>query len=237
VRYPFVLLDVGDTLISARRGFGDFYAEQFAASGLDLPAERWDRAMRATWSEVSTEHRPGTDRYSWYPGGEQEFWLRFATRTAERAAGEPVAPELVAAAVQELRDLFTRPEAWLVHPEVPGVLEQLQRAGVVLGVVSNWDSRLPRLLATLGLDRYFDAVVVSHLEGLEKPDARLFRRALAALGADPWQTVYVGDVPELDLAGGRAAGLDVLLVDRRGRHPGWRLLDDLSVLPQLALAA
>jgi putative hydrolase of the HAD superfamily len=102
-------------------------------------------------------------------------------------------------------------------------------------VVSNWDSRLEGLLEDLGLAPHFDAVVVSHHVGIEKPNPGIFRRALELLEADASSTLHVGDVPELDLAGAESAGIDAVLVDRHDRHaafPG--RLPDLGSLPQLA---
>jgi len=124
---------------------------------------------------------------------------------------------------------FSDPDSWRVADDVRPALETLRRDGVRLAVVSNWDSRLPRLLATLGLDGYFETLGVSALEGCEKPDPALFRAVLRRLGADPAQALHVGDVPELDLAGARAAGVDALLIDREGRAgtPAIRTLRDL----------
>ena len=117
------------------------------------------------------------------------------------------------------------------------MLQALRSAGLRLAVVSNWDSRLPSLLERLEMLHFFDVLAVSHLEGCEKPHPRLFRRALNALGIAPHEALHVGDVPELDWAGARAAGCAARLVDRRGRlAPGWRALKDLSALPDLALS-
>ena len=55
---------------------------------------------------------------------------------------------------------------------------------------------LVTVLELLGLDGWFETVVVSHFEGVEKPDAELFRRALDRLGADPGTTLHVGDSPD-----------------------------------------
>jgi len=87
----------------------------------------------------------------------------------------------------------------------------------------------------LDLAAYFDEVVVSHLEGIEKPDPRIFRRVLERLAMRPEDAVYVGDVPELDLVGARAAGIDAVLIDRKGRIDAALCpLDDLSALPSIA---
>ena len=103
--------------------------------------------------------------------------------------------------------------------------------GVRMGVVSNWDSRLPKLLDQLGLAPYFGTVVVSHLEGIEKPSPEIFLRAVARLHGVPETTLHIGDVPELDEAGARAARIASVLIDRKGMTGA---IPDLSSVPRIA---
>jgi putative hydrolase of the HAD superfamily len=234
-RYTFVLLDVGETLVGPRESFGAVYAQVLDEMGLELAAEILERSLRQVWLEMERLVPPGADRYAHFPGGEAGYWRRFARLTLEKAAGHPVEGSFVDEALNQLRVAFRDVSAWQVYPDVPPVLDALREDGVRMGVVSNWDSRLPRLLDDLGLAGYFDAVGVSHLEGLEKPDPGFFHRVLKRLGARPEQALHVGDVPELDLAGAAAAGVDALLVDRRGRLGGeYTALSNLSDLPRIA---
>ena len=77
--------------------------------------------------------------------------------------------------------------------------------------------------------------MVSHLEGMEKPRPELFLRAVERLSGTPGEALHVGDVPELDEAGARAAGIASVIVDRRARLGAERgALADLSTLPALA---
>ncbi len=233
MRFRFVLFDAGGTLIGPRESYGTIYARVMAGLGLERPAPLFESALRGTWEEMSRLVPSGVDRYRWFPEGERGYWLRFARGTLERA-GLSLDETLLARALEELREAFLAPSSWMVYRDVPGVLQALRRAGARLAVVSNWDSHLPRLLDELGLAPCFDAVVVSHIEGLEKPDPGLFRLGLERLGATAREALYVGDTPELDLAGARAAGLEVVLVDRQGRlDPSYRALANLAPLPRV----
>ena len=69
--------------------------------------------------------------------------------------------------------------------------------------------------AVTGLASRFDTIAVSHLEGIEKPAPEIFLRALRRLGVPPEEALHVGDVPELDEAGAKAAGIACVIVDRR----------------------
>lgn len=235
MRYPVVLLDVGETLIGPSMRFGEIYARVFGTLGIDCPADVFERSVYSALERISREIPPGRDRYSHYPGGEEEYWLRFCTMAVEQATQRPIEHGLVEQALQSFWNIFSSSEAWTVFPDVHPALQSLKRNGVRLGVVSNWDSRLPRVLELLELADYFDAVGVSHLERVEKPDPQLFHRVLERLGARPEEALHIGDLPEMDLAGAEAAGIDCLLIDRRGRLDGMpRTIRDLTRLPDLA---
>jgi putative hydrolase of the HAD superfamily len=91
-------------------------------------------------------------------------------------------------------------------------LEKLRQAGLKLGVVSNSDGRVEQALDAAGLRQYFDVIIDSALVGMEKPDPRIFHAALNALGVKPEETLYVGDLYEIDVLGARAAGMEAVLL-------------------------
>jgi putative hydrolase of the HAD superfamily len=85
-------------------------------------------------------------------------------------------------------------------------------------VISNWEEWLERLLQDLDLLPFFDVVIVSGVEGCEKPDVELFHRGLTRLGVAPAAAMHVGDSPESDCAPAQAAGMAAVLLDRHDRH-------------------
>lgn len=231
-RFHAVLFDAGETLIGPRESFGAVYARVLGALGTSVPSEALEKGLRASWATIDREVPAGTDRYRFFPGGESGYWLRFVEGVFAHTEGLGPDPGLARRALPALRDAFSDPSAWQIYPDVEPVLEELERDRIATAVVSNWDSRLRRLLAHLGLDRRFGAIVVSAEHGAEKPAPSIFREALARLGADPARTLHVGDVPALDLAGSRAAGIECLLVDRFGRlDASYGAAEDLRPLP------
>jgi len=98
------------------------------------------------------------------------------------------------------------------YADAPGVLAALHARGYRLGVVSNADGRVRALLADVGLARYFDVIVDSAEAGVEKPDPRIFLAATGALGLEPEDCAYVGDIYEIDVLGACAAGLRGILI-------------------------
>lgn len=235
LRYPLVLFDAGDTLVAPRESFGAVYARVLNTLGVTLPAADLERGLRLCWAETNRAIEPGVDRYAMDGAGENAYWLRFVAGTL---AHTPLAPRdgaFAARALAPLREAFRDPESWRVFDDVVPVLSALREAGARLAIVSNWDSGLPTLLDRLGLAPWFDTIVVSHLEGVEKPRPELFLRAVARLGGRPDEALHVGDVPELDGAGAAAAGIACVIVDRRSRlGVEQTTLADLSTVPRIA---
>jgi HAD superfamily hydrolase (TIGR01509 family) len=133
------------------------------------------------------------------------------------AAGvtESVRAELV----PELRADHSDANLWRVPMTgAQQALAVLRRAGLRTGVVSNADGRAAALLEAAGLARSLELIVDSHLEGVEKPDPEIFRRALARLDVPADRTVFVGDIWSIDVEGSRAAGLRPILLDVTGGY-------------------
>jgi putative hydrolase of the HAD superfamily len=102
------------------------------------------------------------------------------------------------------------------YPDAIPALRALRDRGLRLVAVSNWDCSLPRVLEQCGLGELLDATVTSAETGSRKPDPRIFSRALELAGCEAGEVVHVGDTPEEDVAGARAAGIRPLLIDRDG---------------------
>ena len=87
-------------------------------------------------------------------------------------------------------------------------LRTLKAAGKTLGIVTNGPTewQLAKVRG-LGFDGFFDVVLVSEAEGVQKPDPRIFQRALERCAAAPGEAMFVGDHPQIDVDGARAAGM------------------------------
>jgi putative hydrolase of the HAD superfamily len=93
---------------------------------------------------------------------------------------------------------------------VPGVreaLRRLQRRGLALAVVANFDLTLHERLEELGLASAFSTVVTPADAGAAKPDPRIFELALERLGVSLPRALHIGD-GRVDEEGARAAGME-----------------------------
>ncbi len=96
-----------------------------------------------------------------------------------------------------------------VFPEVRPTLTALgSRYRLVAVTNGNAD------VTVIGIDDLFDEVISAASAGAAKPAPEIFDAAVAAGGASAEQTLHVGDHPEIDVAGARAAGLKAVWVNR-----------------------
>jgi FMN phosphatase YigB (HAD superfamily) len=83
-----------------------------------------------------------------------------------------------------------------------------------VGLVSNF-TYAPAIYASLrklGLNRFFNAVLVSDAVGWRKPHKVIFDEALRELRVKAGEAVYVGDSPTEDIKGARAVGMKTVFV-------------------------
>jgi len=99
-----------------------------------------------------------------------------------------------------------------VYPGVQSTLETLRRQGIRLAVLTNKLSRSTGLvLGRLDLARYFSRVVSGDSLGFRKPDPRVLLSILEGFGADPRESLMVGD-SEVDANTAHAAGVPFALM-------------------------
>jgi HAD superfamily hydrolase (TIGR01549 family) len=117
-------------------------------------------------------------------------------------------------ALNAIRAYHARHNLWETVPaDVIPALGRLRGLGLRIGVVSNANGTLCAKFERLGLAQCVDCVIDSADEGVEKPDPRIFERALELLGARRETTMHVGDMYHVDVVGARAAGLHAMLFD------------------------
>jgi len=146
----------------------------------------------------------------------------------------PVAEQ--ASIIDSLWEAHRRFGLWTVAIEgAPEAVAELRRRGLELGVVSNAEGRVAQDLDSAGYEGMFTTVVDSHVVGVEKPDPRIFEIALERLGAKAETTIYLGDVPAVDVDGAKSAGITPVLVDLHGLYPSVdvRRIDSICELPAL----
>ena len=197
-----LLLDAGGVLI--RPSFARV-REALASRGVDVPAERLAAAEPRAKLELDRDPTAGAGTDA------QGGWQYFNLVLAHAGVARSVATD---AALDELRRWHAQSNLWEdVYDGVRTSLARLRARGLRLAVVSNANGTVGALFDRLELLPFFDAVLDSAVEGVEKPDPRLFLLALERVGAFPGEAVHVGDFYSVDVVGARAAGIRPVLLD------------------------
>ncbi|WP_456278985.1 HAD family hydrolase [Bacillus sp. AK128] len=87
-------------------------------------------------------------------------------------------------------------------------MEELKSRNILLGMITNGYGQFQMgNIRALGIEDYFDAILVSEWEGIKKPDPLIFKRALDKLNVTPDQSIFVGDHPENDVKASQIVGM------------------------------
>ena len=148
---------------------------------------------------------------------EKRGWLYF-NLIFERAGITPDAA--TGAALAELHAYHQAHNLWEFMPaDVLPALVAIRDLGLRMVVVSNANGTICAAAERLGIAPLVRCVLDSQVEGVEKPDPRLFEIALERSGARRETTIHVGDIYEVDVVGARAAGIQPVLLDVAGLYP------------------
>ncbi len=198
---------------------GEHYALVGRELGLNLEADKLDRAFHSAWKRTPPREAIDSPRED----DDKEWWRALVDLVLDEAA--PSLGELDRDNFFEIAyEHFAEAGVWELYPEVVEVLEQLH-SRFQLAVVSNFDGRLRVILERLGVSKYFRHVFVSSELGADKPDSEIFRRALRYVDLVPNEVLHVGDDPERDWKAASAAGLSIFELDRPNKS-----LRDLPLL-------
>lgn len=151
--------------------------------------------------------------------GDAAEWVESAHRELERRAGR---------SLPRLHDEWRKAQT-AIAPNVD--LVRRLRSGYKLSVLSNSDLKLRSRLERDGLYDLFDDVVISAEVGIAKPEPAVFQLAVARLGLEVSECVFVDDWDE-NVAAARALGLRAVL---HRFDKGDDLGDQLAALGVVAL--
>jgi putative hydrolase of the HAD superfamily len=209
-----IFLDAGWTLIRPHPSTGAIYHREASQLGLNgqVPPERFEALLQQAWREYNAK-------------ADEEGWPRSTSEDADRQMWRRITrsiyngiPEMAAVDFDlwfsNLQEAFGRGSAWQCFPDVEPLLGECERRGIRTGIVSNWGPRLAQICGDLGLSDRMDCIVISSVEGVRKPDPVIFEKALSRIGADPRETLHVGDTYHDDVLGARAARITGVWLNR-----------------------
>ncbi len=202
---------------------------------LDDTLVAFDAITNQSWKEVCLEYtasKPGVDPGTlfaairkvsdWYWSDPERHRIgrnnmvparRSVVREAFRALNLPPAD------ADALADRYgrVRLDNMYILPAAQSTLDLLRSRGYRLGLLTNGDGETQRYkIKRFDLARYFETILIEGEIGFGKPDARMYRLALSALGLKPEQTYMVGDNLAWDVEAPQQMGIKAIWIDRKG---------------------
>lgn len=199
-----VFFDLGLTLAESdtpRR-----YVEHFATLKCPISQEEANRAYHLANKYFMREQRGALGK------GDGSVLRCFLQRVCQELKRPELAEDLYQLTLGE-----TSPVEWTAFPFTVEVLQGLRERGIRTGLISNWDPSCRSVLEKTGLTPYLDPIVVSSEVGVEKPDRRIFEKALELSGEDPKECLYVGDNYYDDGVGASQVGMAFCVLNPPGQ--------------------
>ncbi|AKT36668.1 HAD family hydrolase [Chondromyces crocatus] len=211
-----VSFDFGQTLAELDTAM---LSRRLLERGVRVPVEQLEGAVPSAWEAYNTAIHRGESGHPWKTLMSRLLEVAGVEATAASSGG---AGNLEAAGragdaegglgrsalvdwlwdEQPRRNLWRRPIAGMIE-----LVEELQRAGIPVAVLSNSEGRLAELADELGWRARFVAIADSGKLGFEKPGREIFAWTAAALGVSLEHVAHVGDSLAADVEGALAAGM------------------------------
>lgn len=198
-----VSFDLGQTLVEFDE---TLLLAQAQRRGLTLTLGRLSEVQSDAWCAYNLAKSHGQTGFDAWAA-----FVRFLLQGAELRSlhgSQPVSAEI---REEFLRYLWSeQPHNNLWRKPIPGMFELLRtlhRRGTKLGVLTNSEGRAQQLVDELGFGEFVDVVVDSGVEGIEKPDPRIFTKLAERLNCEFGEIVHVGDSYEADVLGALGAGM------------------------------
>jgi putative hydrolase of the HAD superfamily len=227
--YEAVLFDALGTLVRLEPPWPLLRANLSAHHGIEISEQEAIAAMRAEMAYYIEHHPEGRDERS----------LAELRGRCARVLGEQLPEAARRLSGEQLTETLLASLRFTPYPDAAPALGRLRVGGIAAAVVSNWDCSLSHVLGELGLCGMLNSVVTSARVGARKPDSAIYEAALQELRCPAEAAIVVGDSLETDVAGGRAAGIRSIFLDRSGvatDKSGVEAIAALDNLPELMVA-
>ena len=194
-----VIFDMFETLVtlhSVPRYFGRNVA---ADLGADI------EEFYPLWHETEEARSKGKMDFE-----ESLYWIGERTHYAY--------PERIPMAVEK-RFAFKSESLQKVEYRIVSLLRELKERGYKVGLISNCFLEEAEAIRASVLAPFFDVMMLSCEQGVQKPEHEIFERCLAELAVAPEDCLYVGDGGSLELETARSFGMETL-------QAGWFVKND-----------
>jgi putative hydrolase of the HAD superfamily len=208
-----VFFDAGETIVHPHPSFAELFAKTCAAAGYPVSLGSVRKVQQSLAPHLlDIGEGSGIENPTFSSKASFTFWTYLYARFCEELGiDDDRMPE-------ELYRVFSSSESYRLFDDVVPALEALAEDGLRLGLISNFEGWLEKMLVELEVGDLFEVSVISGTEGVEKPDPAIYELALERAGVSPQRALHVGDAPKLDVEPAISVGMRAVLLDRSGRY-------------------
>lgn len=217
----YIYLDGGSVLVTRNTPDGDNIAKE-----LGFDPQDYEKILMAT---IATQTPEETANFWHIETLEKEYDIlnNFHTKMCEYL-NKPYTPELIT----KLSEYRIKADFSLK----PGITEALQRLSkkYKLGVLSNaLPSRRHFELKLENIDKYFDPIILSFEEGIQKPNVELYKIGIERAQVNPQKVLFVDDKPSY-LRGAKESGIaNLILHTSKETNPNNKGVDEYPHIDNL----
>lgn len=182
-----VIFDMYETLITL------YNCPVYFGTQIAMDAGIPEKDFQALWRPTESDRSTG------------KLTLEEALRIALKGNG-CYSEELLDTLVQK-RTVSKRESFDHLHPQILPMLEALKGSGVKIGLISNCFSEEVPAIRNSVLYPYFDGAFLSYEQGIQKPDAEIYRRCMDHFRVKAKECLYIGDGGSHELEAAAALGM------------------------------
>jgi putative hydrolase of the HAD superfamily len=216
MRYKGVFFDWFNTLVGYDTPREILYKKAFKQNGQEISIRTIlkgiQRGDRHYFSKVSPLNKTSNSLE------EQAQYYQLYPQFIADEAHLQLAPEILLDIIRKVLAEFNN--NMVMYPDCVRAIESLKRNKILVGVITNADSRAVQMVKDSPVGKMVDWVTTSEEAQSEKPDPGIFRLALKKSDLQAKDAVFVGDQYVNDVMGAKSAGLKAILIDR------WDALED-----------
>ena len=208
-----IFLDAVGTIFGVKNNVGCIYTKLASKYGVNRDAQLINQYFYKAFKEASPLAFEETE-YKIIQKLEYIWWEKIAYQTFAQANALKEFTDFHGF-FQELYEYFKTHQPWYIYDEVVPCLNEWQQQGIELAIISNFDTRIYKVLENLNLQSYFKTITISSLTGVAKPERKIFMTALEKHNCLPKEAWYIGDSLKEDYWGAKSLGFKSFWLKRR----------------------
>ena len=231
-KLKLVTFDAMNTLFKVKPNIGKTYCDAVRHLLSQELTSQQEMTVQESFFTVYKNYSTEYPNFGYGKISSESFWQNIISDSL-KSTGCKFNEDDVELVTVYLYDEYKKADKYSIFPDVFSTLSELEKRGVVMGVISNFDNRLVEILGNLKLKQYFKFILCSRIEGVAKPYKDIFKKALSISNIAPDEALHIGDNYQLDYVAAKNCGINAMLVNRTKETVNVPEYDQCSFLTDL----